>query len=121
MISLTQCMATAGLAPNEAILGVGHCPRHRSLLASYLLHLDRGPGAVRKMIVADLRSFLDLGALRRAADLLVVLRLFLSEQPEAMDGPRLKLINGSGRERQSIRKDVRRNAFKSLFAMPLRI
>jgi hypothetical protein len=35
------------------------------------------------MIVADIRAALDLGALNRAADLLVVLRLFLSDHPEA--------------------------------------
>jgi hypothetical protein len=35
------------------------------------------------MIVADIRVALDLGALNRAADLLVVLRVFLSDHPEA--------------------------------------
>jgi hypothetical protein len=35
------------------------------------------------MIVADICAALDLGALKRAADLLVVLRLFLSDHPDA--------------------------------------
>jgi hypothetical protein len=35
------------------------------------------------MIASDLLGFLDLGVRRRAADLLIVLRLFLSKYPEA--------------------------------------
>lgn len=83
MISVTQCAALAGLAPNEMFLGVTPSAKHYSLLSSYLLNLKRGPVVVRTIIVADLRSFLDLGASRRAADLLIVLRLFLSEYSEA--------------------------------------
>jgi hypothetical protein len=83
MITVTQCAALAGLASNEMVLGVTPSARHHSLLASYLLNLGRGPVAVRTMIVADLRAFLDLGAARRAADLLIVLRFFLSKHPEA--------------------------------------
>ena len=37
----------------------------------------------REIIVADLRIFLDLGVSQRAADLLIVLRLFLSDYPDA--------------------------------------
>lgn len=39
--------------------------------------------AVREMIIADLRRFRDLGALQPSADLLLVLRLFLTDHPEA--------------------------------------
>jgi hypothetical protein len=35
------------------------------------------------MIIADLRSSIDIGAMQQAADHLVVLRLFFSEYPEA--------------------------------------
>jgi hypothetical protein len=35
------------------------------------------------MIIADLRSSIDIGTTQQAADLLVVLRLFFSEYPEA--------------------------------------
>jgi hypothetical protein len=42
---------------------------------------------VREMIVSDLRGFLDLGAHDRAHDLLLVLRLFLSEHPGARRAP----------------------------------
>jgi hypothetical protein len=58
-------------------------PKHKSLLLSYVFNLKRGPSAVREMIVADIRLAIDLGASKRAADLLLVLRAFLSEYPEA--------------------------------------
>ena len=44
---------------------------------------DGAKAAVREIIVADLRIFLDLGATQRAANLLIVLRLFLSNYPDA--------------------------------------
>lgn len=81
MISVTQCAAFAGLASDELILGVAPSAKHRLLLSSYLLNLELGkfgPVTVRDMIVADMRRFRELGALQRAADLLLVLRLFLT-------------------------------------------
>ena len=86
VISVPLCAASASLNSKELFLGVTPGPKHRSLLASYLLTLKRGRVAVRDMIVADLRAFVDLGAQRRAADLLIVLRLFLSKYPEAIYG-----------------------------------
>src|SRR5208337_4783028 len=78
MITVEQCAAFAGLASNEIVLGATSSPKHRVLLSGYLLNLWRGPKAVRKMIVADIRMWLDLGMPNYAADLLVVLRRFLS-------------------------------------------
>ncbi len=52
---------------------------HRSLLCGYLLNMHRGVREVRNMIIADLRRYIDLGAEARAADLLAVLKLFLSD------------------------------------------
>jgi hypothetical protein len=83
MISATQCAALAGLKPDDLILGVCVSSKHRSLLSTYLLNLHRGHMAVKDMIVADLRRFRELGAFACAADLLVVLRLFLMIHPEA--------------------------------------
>lgn len=82
MIAVAQCTAYAGLASNELFLGVVPSAKHASLLASYLLNMRRGAEVVRDMILADLRACIDLGATRRAADLLVVLRLYLSDYPE---------------------------------------
>jgi hypothetical protein len=83
MITVMQCAALADLASSEIFLGATPSAKHHSLLLSYLLNLERGPVAVRDIIVADLRSFIDLGASSRAADLLIVLRLFLSEYSHA--------------------------------------
>jgi hypothetical protein len=83
MIALQQLPAVAGLAANEMVLGVAPSARHDTLLSSYLFNVERGPGAVRDMIVADLRRFLALGAQREAADRLIVLRRFLSGHPQA--------------------------------------
>ncbi|WP_400765644.1 hypothetical protein [Methylosinus sporium] len=83
MITVSQCAAQAGLASNELVLGAIPSCEHDALLESYLLNGHRGLTAVREMIVADLRGFLDLGVTIRAADLLIVLRLLLTAHPEA--------------------------------------
>ncbi|HXY57498.1 MAG TPA: hypothetical protein VEH76_02855 [Methylocystis sp.] len=83
MISILECAESAGLSSRDLLLGVSPSPRHRQLLDSYLLNLDRGAVNVREMIVADLHAFLDLGLPERAADALVALRLFLDAFPEA--------------------------------------
>jgi hypothetical protein len=83
MITMEQCKVFSGLLSNEMVVGPVPSPRHRARLTGYLLNLKWGQATVREMIVADIRAALDLGALNRAADLLVVLRLFLSDHPEA--------------------------------------
>jgi hypothetical protein len=47
------------------------------------LNIKNGPEFVREMMVSDVRAWLDLGAVQQAADLLIVLRQFLSVYPEA--------------------------------------
>jgi hypothetical protein len=93
MISVSQCADYADLDPSELLIGVAPSAKHYSLLASYLLNLWRGGVVVRNMIRADLRAFIDLGAQDEAADLLLVLRLFLSGYPEAR-GRRSAAIDG---------------------------
>jgi len=83
MITVEACIEFAGLASNEMVLGATPTAKHRALLSSYLLNLWRGPKTVRKMIIADMRSWLDLGRTDYAADFLIVLRQFLSDYPEA--------------------------------------
>jgi hypothetical protein len=83
MITVEQCAEFAGLASHEMVLGATPSAKHRALLSSYVLNLWRGPKTVRKMIVADIRLWLDLGMPAYAADFLVVLRQFLSDYPEA--------------------------------------
>ncbi len=99
MIGLTRCARLAGLTSDEIFIGVEESDRHRKLLLTYLLNLHRGRRAVRNMILADLRGFVDLGAEARAADLLVVLRLFLSDCGDPAkprpEGPRARRIKAS--------------------------
>lgn len=83
MISLVECVESARLSSRDLLLGVSPSSRHRRLLDSYLLNIDRGAVNVRETIVADLHAFLDLGLPERAADALVALRLFLDAYPEA--------------------------------------
>jgi hypothetical protein len=83
VITTEQCKIFSGLLSNEMVVGPAPSPKHRARLTGYLLNLKWGQATVREMIVADIRVALDLGALNRAADLLVVLRLFLSDHPEA--------------------------------------
>jgi hypothetical protein len=83
VITMEQCKIFSGLLSNEMVVGPAPSPKHRARLTGYLLNLKWGQATVREMIVADIRVALDLGALNRAADLLVVLRLFLSDHPEA--------------------------------------
>ncbi len=83
MITLEECAKFAALETNELFMGAVLSTRHQSLLSSYLLNLRRGPSTVRKMIVSDIRAAIDLGASKYAADLVLVLRMFLSKHTEA--------------------------------------
>lgn len=83
MITIEQCKIFSGLVSNEVVMGAVPSAKHRARLSGYLLNLKWGEETVREIIVADIRAALDLGAISRAGDLLVVLRLFLSEHPEA--------------------------------------
>ena len=83
MTTLEDVRSATGLCPDEMIVGVTETEMHRAVLASYLSNLWRGPEVVRDLMLADIRSALDLGVAERAADLLLVLRRFLSMHPEA--------------------------------------
>jgi hypothetical protein len=83
MITLEECAQFAALDTSELFAGAVLSTRQRSLLSTYLFNLKRGPVAVRKMIVSDIGMAIDLGASKYAADLLLVLRMFLSKHPEA--------------------------------------
>jgi len=96
VISLAECAKTARLSPQDLLLGVSPSSRHRRLLDSYLLNLDRGAVNVREMIVADLHTFLDLGLPERAADALVALRLFLDACPDARGARRKQELPAGG-------------------------
>ncbi|PWB83963.1 MAG: hypothetical protein C3F11_03850 [Methylocystaceae bacterium] len=83
MISLAERSAPTGPAPGESTYAASRSNKHERTLGSYLLNSHRGAGIVRDIIVADIRGFIDLGLPHVAADLIVVLRLFLARFPEA--------------------------------------
>ncbi len=87
MTSLREVRSATGLFVEEMIVGVTETEIHRGMLASYLTNIWRGSEVVRDLIVADIRSSLDLGVAERAADLLLVLRLFLTGNPESAHAP----------------------------------
>jgi hypothetical protein len=53
------------------------------MLSSYPFALPLGATKVCGIILADIRGYIELGVSERAADLLIVLRLFLSKYPGA--------------------------------------
>ena len=86
MASLQDSAKCFFITARQRGLGLRLSARHRALLSSYLLNLWRGPEAVRKLIVADIRLWIELGAPERAADGFLVLRQFLSDFREAKIG-----------------------------------
>ncbi|WP_185966518.1 hypothetical protein [Methylosinus sporium] len=101
LISIPRCAELCGLEPHEAISGAVPSPSHQSLYESYLMLCDRGADFVRELVIADLRRALDLGAQRLAAELLLVLRRFLSaprgaprSRPPPLDGSALEAALG---------------------------
>lgn len=88
LMTVAQCAELCRLGPQEIVLGVSPSAMHDSLLDSYLLQRHLKWAGVRDMIIADLRIALDLGAKKRAADLLIVLRRFLSGRRSSSDGAR---------------------------------
>ena len=78
MISQEECAKYAGITPGKLPSAVIASAKHWSLLESYRLNLWRGERAVCKMILGDFWRFVELGAESHAADLFLVLRLFLT-------------------------------------------
>jgi hypothetical protein len=83
MLTLPRRAAETGFSEKEFTLGATSSGRRRSLLDSYLLNMGNGPAAIHEMMVADLRRWIDLGAISRAADVAIVLRQFVSDYPQA--------------------------------------
>lgn len=87
MRTLEETRSATGLRSEEIIVGAAETEALHATLKSYLSNLWRGSDVVRELIVADLRTALDLGVQDRAADLLLVLRLFLTEHADAALAP----------------------------------
>ena len=83
MRSLEETRSATGLRSEEIIVGAKETDALRATLQGYLTNVWRGQEVVRDLIVADIRTALDLGVQERAGDLLLVLRLFLTDHPQA--------------------------------------
>lgn len=89
MISLEDCIALCGLDKEEvdAISEHEHIPEiAAAALANYLMKQPHGGEAVRSMIVEDIHKALDAGRVRHAQELIMALRHFLDQHPEARVG-----------------------------------
>ena len=89
MRTLKETRSATGLRSEEIIVGAAETEALRATLSSYLSNLWRGPEVVRELIVADIRTALDLGVQDRAGDLFLILRLFLTNHAEAVSRPML--------------------------------
>lgn len=82
MTQLAEILAPSGLVP-PPLEGVAPSGAHERALAGYLLNHHRGVAAIRDILVADIRAYVDLGQSRAAVDLMVVLKMLLARWPEA--------------------------------------
>jgi len=86
MISIEDCVAMSGLDPEEvaAVMEHEHVPEiEAAAIACDLLQQIGGAAAIRQMLVDDFRAAIGRGDRQHAARLLLALRRFLHEHPEA--------------------------------------
>lgn len=86
MISREDCIAMCGLDEDgiAALSEHEHIPEmSAAALAGYLLHEPHGGEKIRSMIIDDVHTALDEGRVEHAATLVMALRHFLNEHPEA--------------------------------------
>jgi hypothetical protein len=84
LATLAQCAEASGLSSNEMLVGVVPARKHERLLALYRFNTGVGAGRLSARICFDIRTALQTGAPEQAADLLVVLRLFLAQNEHAL-------------------------------------
>jgi hypothetical protein len=83
IVSLKECACRSGVALNDMVIGLSPSERHFSLLQSYLFGRPDDGSTLQDRIIEDMRDARNLGASRRAADLLLVLRIFMSMSAES--------------------------------------
>jgi hypothetical protein len=103
LMPIRRCAEMAGLRSHELVLGVSPSDKHHHMLARYRRAVSLE--AARGRVVADIRSAVKIGAARRAADLLIVLRWLLApeaslDESRATARPRRRML--SGRRRRTI-------------------
>jgi hypothetical protein len=97
MITLMRCAKLVKLDLDALVVGLAPSARHQALLKSYLFNAHRDHAKVLGMMIRDLRGCLDIGADRCAADLVIVLRLFLSRRHEIVRASRRQAVIGVDR------------------------
>jgi DNA repair protein RadC len=86
MISLEDCLGLCGLSEEEvlAIAEHEHIPEiAAAALGRYLLEQSHGAERIRDMIVDDIKTAALHGNAEHAKELVMALRHFLTEHPEA--------------------------------------
>jgi hypothetical protein len=79
MLSVSRRGEQSGVGPHEVVLTLS--PKQKQLLASCLLNLGKGEWFVFEMMVSDIQGLVDIGAPSLAADVSVVLRIFMRDRP----------------------------------------
>ncbi|HEY8126164.1 MAG TPA: hypothetical protein VIF88_12195 [Methylocystis sp.] len=120
MITLTHCAKLANLDRDALVVGLTPNARHHALLKSYLFNAHRGHAEALRMMIRDLRGCLDSGADRCAADLLIVLRLFLSRRHEMVRASRRQAIIGADRRVVSRHRSTPSTPRRERAATPLK-
>jgi hypothetical protein len=114
MITLTRCAKLVKLDLDALVVGLAPHARHHALLRSYLFSEHRGYAKVLGMMIRDLRGCLDSGADPCAADLVIVLRLFLSRRHEIIRASRRQAVieanRGVSRYRPTLKAARREHA-----------
>jgi hypothetical protein len=86
MISLEDCVAMCGLDRDEIAAIAEHelVPEiAAAALANYLLHKSGGEAEIRAMLIDDIRAAISSHHLLHATQLMMALRHFMSEHPDA--------------------------------------
>lgn len=86
MITIEDCIGLSGLDEDEilALAEHEHIPEIAAVaLGAYLLHQEKGPEQIRKMIEDDIRAALARGDKQHARELFMALRHFLHDHGEA--------------------------------------
>jgi predicted restriction endonuclease len=89
MVSVEDCIAFCGLDEDEvaAISEHEHIPEiAATALADYLLKQPHGGETIRTMIIDDIHAALNAGRVKHAQELLLALRHFRDQHPEARAG-----------------------------------
>lgn len=91
MISYEDCAAMCGLDKDEidAIAEHEHVPElAAAALGNYLLHKAGGEAEIRHILVEDIRAAVAENRLAHAAELLMALRHFINDHPDATSNSR---------------------------------